>query len=290
MPEPVDTMAPLHFAKMNGIGNSILVLDLRGRRAPLSADAARRLGATPGLHFDQLMAIEPPRRPGTDAYVDIFNIDGSRSGTCGNGTRCIAWYLLRGESRDALLVETAGGLLPCRRLGPETFSVDMGPPRFGWRDIPLRDPVVDATAVTLPAPPAPALARFSAVSMGNPHAIFFVADADAIPLASVGPAIEHDPFFPERVNASFAQVLSRDAIKLRVWERGAGATLACGSAACATLVAGARAGLTARQARIDLPGGSLEVTWRADDHVVMTGGIELEHEGVLPPGALEAAA
>lgn len=287
---PTAPMLPVPFAKMNGIGNSILVVDLRAEGTSLSPELARQVGQMPTLHFDQLMAIEQPRTGGTDVFVDIFNIDGTRAGACGNGTRCVAWYILRNDDRNNLSVETAGGLLLCRRLDADTYSIDMGEPRFGWQDIPLCDPVTDTASVALTHPPLPELASFAAVSMGNPHAIFFVTKTDAIELTAIGPVVENDPIFPNRVNASFAEVLSRTHVKLRVWERGAGATLACGSAACATLVAGVRAGLLDRTARIDLPGGSLQLTWREDGHVIMTGGVELEHEGTLMLDAFEPAA
>ena len=247
----------------------------------------------PGLHFDQLMAIGDPQRAGTDAFVDIFNIDGSRAEACGNGTRCVAWAMLRHSDATNLLLQTAGGDLACTRLGETTFSVDMGEPRFGWRDIPLRDPVNDTRAVILsPLKGIPShLSRFSAVNMGNPHAVFFVKDASAIALAEVGPLIECHTIFPERVNVSFAQIMDRNHIIMCVWERSAGATLACGSAACATLVASVRAGLSERQARISLPGGDLSIAWReVDDHVIMSGDVELEYEGMLPARLMASAA
>lgn len=281
-------MVSVPFAKMNGIGNSILVVDLRGTESTMTGDVARRLGTEPRLHFDQLMAITAPRTVETDAYVDIFNIDGSPAEACGNGTRCVAWVLARASGAAEITIETAGGFLPARRVAETIFSVDMGPPRLDWREIPLAEEA-DTADVALRTPPNAALTRCSAVSMGNPHAIFFVPDAAAIPIERLGPAIEHDPVFPERANVSFAEILSPGAVKLRVWERGAGATLACGSAACATLVAAVRAGLTGREVRIGLPGGDLHVVWREDGHVVMTGGVELEHEGTVSIGALEPA-
>lgn len=274
---------------MNGIGNSILVVDLRETGTVLTGATAKAAGEQPTLHFDQLMAIEAPRRSGTDAFVDIFNVDGTRAGACGNGTRCVAWTMLRNSPRTDLLVETPGGTLACRRLGSRRFSVDMGAPHLDWQEIPLLEPVVDTAAVAMTDPPAAALARFSAVGMGNPHAVFFVADPTSIDLARLGPLLEHDPIFPDRANISFVRIVSRTHLRLRVWERGAGATLACGSAACAALVAGVRAGLTERQAQVSLPGGDLDIVWRtADQHVIMTGDVELEHEGVLPREVLDA--
>ncbi len=274
----------LPYAKMNGIGNAILVVDLRGRGG-LDGHAARRLGGVAGFGFDQLMAIRDPRHPGTDAFVDIFNRDGSVAGACGNGTRCVAWFLLRGQHRVEATVETAAGLLPCRKRDDATFTVDMGAPRFGWRDVPLRDPVENTGVVRLqpPSPLVEALGPASVLSMGNPHAVFWPDPArDAPNLGEIGPVLERHPLFPERANISFARVEAPDRIRLDVWERGAGLTRACGSAACATLVASARRGVSARDAEVVLPGGALRIAWRdRDGHVLMTGPVELEHEGTL---------
>ena len=274
-------MLSARYAKMNGAGNSILVVDLRAVDASMTGHVAQRLGAEPRFRFDQLMAICAARTAGTDAFVEIFNIDGTRAGACGNGTRCVAYVLAPTAGRE-IVVETAAGSLPCLQRDETRFTVDMGPPQLAWQDIPLRDPVASTAAVALAEPPSPSFATCAAVGMGNPHAIFFVPDPAAIDLAALGPVIEHDPVFPDRVNVSFATVQAPDRIELRVWERGAGATLACGSAACATLVAAVRAGLASRAARISLPGGDLDIAWReADSHVLMTGDVELEHEGVL---------
>ncbi len=279
------------YVRMNGIGNAILVADLRAGGA-MDGARALRLGREPGLSFDQLMALHPPRVPGTDAFVDIFNADGSRAGACGNGTRCVAWALLRGSDRVDTAVETEAGVLPCRRDGPLVFTVDMGAPRLGWADIPLGRPVADTRAVRLDPVPGTgfdaaagaALGPAALVSMGNPHAVFFLDPAAALPdLAALGPALEHHPQFPERANISFARVTDRASLRLDVWERGAGLTRACGSAACAVAVAAARTGRTGRQVAVDLPGGTLRIRWReADDHVLMTGPVEVEGEGLLP--------
>jgi diaminopimelate epimerase len=271
------------FLKMNGLGNEIVVLDLRAAPASVSAEEARAIGAAPGLHYDQMMVMHAPRTAGTDSFVKIFNIDGSLAGACGNGTRCVAYALLRDTDRRSLTIETAAGLLACTRTGDRDFSVDMGRPRFGWRDIPLAREQ-DTLSLDLRLPH---VARQGddlgpvAVSMGNPHAIFFVAHAGAYDITAVGPQFEHDPLFPERANISLAEIRARDHIKLDVWERGTGRTLACGTAACASLVAAVRRGLTDRRAHVTLPGGNLAVEWRADDHVIMAGPTELEHEGTL---------
>lgn len=277
-------LAGLRVAKMNGAGNEIVVLDLRGSQARVTPEDARAIGAAPGLHYDQLMTLHDPARFDAAAAMKIFNIDGSLSGACGNGTRCVAWELMRDGARRDLLLESDGGLLRVTRDADFSFTVDMGRPKLGWRDIPLSGDGADTARVALVPPVAGAPAEFSAVSMGNPHAVFFVSDAMAVNLARVGAAIETHPLFPERVNVSFAHARARDSILLRVWERGAGATRACGTAACATAVAGARLGLTDRAATLSLPGGDLRIHWReSDDHVLMTGPVELEFETTLDP-------
>jgi diaminopimelate epimerase len=280
------------FWKMNGLGNEIVVLDARGNTHQVGAADARAIGQAPGLHFDQLMVVEDPRQPGTDAFTTIFNIDGSQAAACGNGTRCVAWLLMRETPRNRLTIETAAGLLECRRTGEWTFSVDMGEPRLRWDEIPLRDPFFDTRNIELQIGPidAPILHTPSAVSMGNPHAIFWVDDVEAYDLSKIGPMLEGHPIFPERANISLAHVAARDHIILKVWERGAGLTQACGTAACAAVVAAARKGLTERKARVTLPGGDLFIDWRKnDDHVVMIGPVELEHEGRLSPAIFAGA-
>ncbi len=284
MRHPLDNRPIL---RMNGAGNEILVLDLRGLDHVLAPREARAIAAAPGLRFDQLMALHDPRAPGDDAFMRIYNVDGSLSGACGNGTRCVAWALAR-EGKARLSLETDAGRIETRREAETQFTVDMGRPRLDWRDIPLAQEA-DTRAVALAPPVAGAPAGFSAVGMGNPHAVFFVPDAAAIELETLGAALERHPLFPERANISFAQILARDDILLRVWERGTGATKACGSAACATLVAGARAGLTERRARLRLPGGDLNIDWRADDHVMMTGPVEFEFETRLTAALFEGA-
>jgi diaminopimelate epimerase len=283
-------LAGREIFKMNGAGNAILVLDLRGAGLLPSAEDARALARAPGLGYDQLMVLSDPQAAGQDAFMTIYNQDGSLSASCGNGTRCVAHYLAERSGAQTLQLATSAGPLAVRREGPLSYSVDMGPPRLGWSDIPLAGEGADTSRVDLGQfglPPA------SCVSMGNPHAIFFVPMIGAYDLAAIGPVLEHDPLFPQRANISLAQVLSRESVRLKVWERGTGLTLACGTAACATLVAGVRAGLTERRATIALPGGDLVIEWlAADDHVVMTGPVELEFSQILkdemfapePPG------
>ena len=271
--------------KMNGIGNEIVVLDLRDGTAITGTDA-RAIGRMPELAFDQLMAIEPALSPSCDAKLSIFNIDGSRAESCGNGTRCVAAVLRRDTGAVRFRFESDGGLLDVSCEDGDLITVDMGPPSFDWRRIPLSS-VADTAHVALEPPVAGAPNHFAALSMGNPHAVFFVDDIATIDLARVGPAVETHPLFPNRVNASFAQRISDTHIRLRVWERGAGATRACGTAACATLVAAARLGMTGRTATVSLPGGDLTIAWRAaDDHVLMTGPTEFEFERPLDPALL----
>jgi len=275
---------------MNGAGNKILVLDLRGGERPPTPDEARAIHRAPGLDYDQMMVLSNPRSAGTLAFVSIFNNDGNLAGACGNGTRCVADRLARETGADSLVVETSAGLIACERLGPWTYRVDMGAPRLRWNEIPLARPVADTRTVDVPLDGAPDVGPASVVNMGNPHAVFFVGDVAAIDLQRWGPRYETHQLFPEKANVSFAEVRSRDRIVLRVWERGVGATLACGSAACATLVSAARLGLAERAARIELPGGELLIEWReGDNQVLMTGPVEFEREVVLEQRIFEAA-
>jgi diaminopimelate epimerase len=270
--------------RMNGIGNEILVLDLRGAGLAVAPAEARAIARAPGLRYDQLMVLHEPRQPGADAFMRIYNTDGSLSAACGNGTRCVAYVLGRAGEGDALTLETDAGPVRTWRAGETRFTVDMGAPRLGWREIPLATDAPDTSNVPLSPPVQGAPAAFSAVNMGNPHAVFFVDDPLVLDLATLGPQLEHHPLFPERANISFAKVVAADEISLRVWERGTGETRACGSAACAVLVAAARAGLSARAARVRLPGGDLVIAWGPDDHVLMTGDVELEFETALEAG------
>jgi diaminopimelate epimerase len=270
------TLVGRRIVRMNGAGNKILVLDLRGGAALPSPAEARAINRAPGLDYDQLMMLTDPRRADTLAYVPIYNNDGSLAEACGNGTRCVADRLSRETGAMSFAVETERGVILCERLGEATYRVDMGPPRLGWLEIPIARAVQDTCAVDIPEAGAYGLAGL--VNMGNPHAVFFVSDVAAVDLAHAGPQIEHHPLFPEKANISFAQVLASDRVRLRVWERGVGATLACGSAACATLVAAARRGLAGRKAAIELPGGELIIEWSEDGHVRMTGPVEFERE------------
>jgi diaminopimelate epimerase len=287
------TLANHAFVKMNGLGNEIVVVDLRGEAGAISAAEARAAAQPAGAPYDQLMALHPPRTAGTAAYVRIYNSDGSQAGACGNGMRCVADLVSKESGKEALTFETEAGLLECwRGDAPSIWTVDMGKPRFGWRDIPLARAFPDTRAIELDVGPpgAPILHSPSAVSMGNPHAIFWVEDVDAYDLGTLGPALETHPLFPERANISLARAASAAHLIVRTWERGAGLTRACGSAACAAAVAAARLGRTGRAVTVTLPGGDLRIEWRAgDDHVLMTGPIAYEFEGRFDPALFAAA-
>ena len=281
------------FTKMNGIGNEIVVVDLREEKGSLGPAEARAIAAPGGIAYDQLMVLETPRLAGTEAYIRIYNNDGSEAGACGNGMRCVARRVFEATGKPALTFETRGGLLNCwRGPGEAMYTVDMGVPRFGWQDIPLAEEFRDTRFIELQIGPidAPVLHTPSAVSMGNPHAIFWVDDVDAHDLGRFGPLLENHPIFPERANITLAHIVDRDHIIIRTWERGAGLTRACGSAACATAVAAARLRRTNRKVTVTLPGGDLAIEWReGDDHVLMTGPVEYEHKGRFDAGLLAGA-
>jgi diaminopimelate epimerase len=269
---------------MNGLGNEIAVLDARERPLTLNASAVEAL-ATPekGIGFDQLMVLLPPRNPLADVYTEIWNADGSRVAACGNGSRCVAWYVMREMNRENLVIETEAGLLGAVSVGPNMISVDMGAPIFEWELIPMSERM-DTMRIELQVGPIddPVLHGPGVVSMGNPHCVFFVQDAELAPVEAVGPMIESHPLFPERTNVGFAEIVARDHIRLRVWERGAGLTKACGTGACAALVAAVRRRLCDRSAKVQVDGGMLQIEWReSDNHVIMTGAVALESEGNL---------
>jgi diaminopimelate epimerase len=283
----MSVLADRPFVKMNGLGNEIVVVDLRAQMQPVTTGDVRAAAQPNGVSYDQLMTLHAPRTPGTDAYVRIYNRDGSEAGACGNGMRCIAELLFRQTGRSALRFETRAGMIDCWKTDkPLTSTVDMGRPRFAWNEIPLAQKFEDTRAIELQIGPLhkPVLHSPSALNMGNPHAIFWVENVNEHDLGKFGPLLERHPMFPERANISLAQVCSRDHIKLRTWERGAGLTKACGSAACAAAVAAARLRRTGRHVAVTLPGGDLAIEWRErDDHVTMTGPVEIELEGRFDP-------
>lgn len=274
------------FAKMNGLGNRIVVADMRRRDDAFTADAARALNHQQDTAFDQIMAVHDARVDGTDAYVRIYNNDGSEAEACGNGTRCVVQALAAETGRKAFVFETLAGILKAEEGENGQVSVDMGVPRFGWQDIPLEEEFADTTGIELQIGPidAPILHTPSVASMGNPHAVFWVdRDVWSYDLERFGPMLESHPIFPDRANITVARVIDTEHIVIRTWERGVGLTEACGSAACATLVSAARKGLTGRAATVTLPGGDLHILWRDDDHVIMTGPTEWEFSGRLDP-------
>lgn len=295
----MSALAHRRFLKMNGAGNAIVVLDLRGTDIRVAAEEVRAIAAHPTSAFDQLMVIHDARTPGTDAALRIYNTDGSEAGACGNGTRCVAYAMLddpamaRPAESGRLTLETRGGLVSVKRMAERSFTVDMGRPRLKWDEIPLAEPFQDTRRIELQVGPidAPVLHSPAVVNMGNPHAIFFVdRDPETYDLARIGPMLENHPLFPDRANISLARVTGPDTITLRVWERGAGLTLACGTAACATMVAASRLRMIGRGATVTLPGGDLVIEWRADDHVLMTGPVALEWDGTFEPALFAGAA
>jgi diaminopimelate epimerase len=272
------------FLKMNGLGNDFVVVEARSAPFQPTADQVRAIAdRANGVGCDQLIVIEPPAPgEGVDARVRFWNSDGEEISACGNGTRCVGWLLMQASGQDQAVIETKAGKLYAQRAGERLVSVDMGKPGLGWRDIPLaREQDTRALDVTLYADAGLSTAP-GCVSMGNPHVVFFVPDIDAAPVKVAGPMVEHHPLFPEAVNVGFAQVIDRGRIRLKVWERGAGLTMACGTGACAALVAAARRDLTNRTAVLVLDGGELLIEWRDDDHVIMTGPAAVDFAGELP--------
>jgi len=269
------------FLKMHGLGNDFVVLDARGAAFDLTparrrAIADRRLG----VGCDQLIVLEAPTESDADVFMRIYNPDGGEAGACGNATRCVASVLMDERKTDQVTVQTISGLLESQKAGTAAdglpvISVDMGLARLDWRDIPLAA-AQDTLHVDLAVGP---LADPVCTNIGNPHATFFVAEANAIDLAGLGPQLEHHTLFPERANIGIAQILSPERLRLRVWERGVGITRACGTGACAALVAASRRGLTGRRAEVVLEGGTLEIFWRDDGHVVMTGPVATSFRG-----------
>jgi diaminopimelate epimerase len=269
----------MRYLKMNGCGNDFVIIDARSRGAlPLSVEQARAIAdRKTGIGCDQVIAVERSIRG--DAFMRIWNQDGGEVEQCGNAARCVAWMLMEEGGAASRRIETPGGMLYAERAGDKRITVDMGSPLLRWEEIPLAKPMdtvrLDYEIAGHTGP--------GAVNMGNPHVVFFVNEVRAIPIESLGPKIEHDPLFPQRVNVGFAEVRSPEQIRLRVWERGAGLTKACGTGACAAVVAAHRQNRAGRVVEVLVDGGSLEIEWRAgDDRVLMTGPVELEDTGELP--------
>jgi diaminopimelate epimerase len=276
----------LRFLKMHGLGNDFVIIDARGAGdanadGPVTPALAKALGDRHrGVGFDQLAVISSGGN--ADARISFWNSDGSRAGACGNATRCIADLLMAETGAATVALMSNNGLLAAERLADGRIRVDMGPAHTGWRDIPLAR---EMDAVSLPLPDEP-----GAVSMGNPHCVHFVADVTAVNLELRGPEVEHDPLFRDRTNVQFVQILARDRVRARVWERGAGVTLASGSSSCAIVVAGYRKGLLERRITVELDGGAIEIEYREDGHVLMAGPVAYVFEGRLLPEFLAGIA
>jgi diaminopimelate epimerase len=272
------------FRKMNGLGNDFVVLDARARPLGLSPDVVRAIAdRKEGIGCDQIIALEPSQH--ADVFMRIFNADGGEVGACGNAARCVAALLAAERGEPKVSIETESGVLGAVVNEDGSVTIDMGAPRFAWDQIPLAEPFHDTRRIELQVGPidAPVLHSPSAVNVGNPHCLFFVDDVEAHDLARFGPMLEHHPLFPERANISLVQVIGPDALKVRTWERGAGLTRACGTAACAAAVAAARRELVGRKLKVSLPGGDLPIEWReSDGHILMTGPYAFDYEGTLP--------
>ena len=270
------------FVKMNGAGNDFVVVNALETPFSPTADQARAIAdRQTGQGCDQLIALEPSQT--ADAFMRVWNADGGAVETCGNALRCVGWMMMQASGRDSVRIDTVGGSTVATRAGENRITVDMGPPGLDWTQVPLAE-AMDTRGIELQVGPidAPVLHTPGAVSMGNPHVVFFTDRLDDAFVIGSGSLIEHHPLFPQGVNVGFAHVLTRDHIRLRVWERGAGLTKACGTGACAAVVACARRGLTGRDVRVDVDGGELRIVWdETSDHVFMTGPVEVERTGML---------
>ncbi len=279
-------MNGIAFTKMHGLGNDFVVIDTRTTPVAVDRDRARAIAdRRTGVGCDQLILIEPPTSQAAQAFMRIHNADGGEVAACGNATRCVAALLMAETGSDTIAIETNAGILHATPHGDRSITVDMGPSATAWDQIPLAAPM-DTLHVDACAGP---LRDAVAVGMGNPHAVYFVAEADEVDVATYGRALELHPMFPEHANIGVAQILPADKverIRLRVWERGVGLTRACGTGACAALVAAHRRGLTGRQAVVTLDGGDLDITWAQDGHVHMTGPYDTSFQGRLDPTLL----
>ena len=275
----------MHFRKMNGLGNDFVVFDARHQPLAMTEDKARAIAdRTTGIGCDQLIVLEPSKR--ADVTMRIWNNEGMEVESCGNASRCIADLLFDEQNKTRATIDTRGGFLVAEKGGDKLVTVDMGAPRFDWQDIPLSEKFHDTRYIELAVGPAdaPLIHSPSVVNVGNPHCIFWVKSLDVVDLAKVGPMLEHHPLFPQRANITLARVDTKDHAEIRVWERGAGLTKACGTAACAVMAAGFRLRKFNRKATITLPGGDLHMEMReSDNHILMTGPVTYEFEGELPP-------
>lgn len=266
------------FLKMHGLGNDFVVIDARTEPfSPVPAETMAIADRRRGVGCDQLIAIEPARSAGAAAFMRIRNADGSEVAACGNATRCVASLLMSETGADDVVIETLAGLLRASRAAGAAVTVDMGQARLDWTEIPLAHPA-DTLKLDLSIG---GVAGPCCVGMGNPHAVFFVDDAETVDVAGIGPAVETHPLFPMRTNVEFAQVLAPGRIRMRVWERGTGVTQACGTGACATAVAAARRGLSGRTSVVVLDGGELTIEWAENGNVLMTGPAAISFSGRL---------
>jgi diaminopimelate epimerase len=279
-------MTALPFQKMHGLGNDFVVIDARDRAVPLNLSQRQWIAdRRRGIGCDQLIVLEPPQDRLADVFMRIHNPDGGEAGACGNATRCIAAKVMAEKGSHHAIVETISGLLDAEAVDGNKVAVDMGVVKLDWREIPVGE-ACDTLHLPLSLGP---LSNPVGVNVGNPHAVFFVPNAEQVDLSSLGPVLERNKLFPERANIEVAQIIAPDRIRMRVWERDAGITQACGSGACATLVAAARRKLTGRSATIVLDGGELVIDWLADDHVRMTGAWAESFRGEIDMGELERA-
>ena len=279
--------ATIPFRKMNGLGNDFVILDARAQPIEMTTEIARRIAnRSRGIGCDQVIVLEPSEK--ADAFMRIYNSDGSEVGACGNAARCVALLMAQETERTGITIETQEAVLRAEAASADCVTIDNGAPRLAWDEIPLAEPFHDTTGIELQIGPIdePLLHSPSVVNVGNPHAIFWVDDVQAHDLGRFGPLLENHPLFPERANISLAQITSRSSLKLRTWERGAGLTKACGTAACAAAVSAVRKRFTDRKVTVELPGGPLAIEWTDDNRVLMTGPAELEFEGALEADTL----
>ena len=277
-------MIPIRFHKMNGLGNDFVVLDGRARKLTVTEDKARAIAdRKSGIGADQIIMME--NSDVADVRMRIWNAEGGEVQSCGNASRCIADIVMTERKSAATTIDTTGGFLVGQRAGHLSVRIDQGKPRFDWDKIPLSEKFHDTRHIELQVGPidAPLIHSPSVVNVGNPHCIFWVKDLDVVNLGKVGPMIENHMLFPERTNVELAKVVSRDHVIISVWERGAGLTKACGTAACAVMAAGFRLKLINAECRITLPGGDLQMAVIPENgHVIMTGPLEYEYDADLP--------
>ena len=269
---------------MNGLGNDFVVFDARSAPVAMTEARARAIAdRRSGIGCDQLIVMEPSKR--ADVTMRIWNNEGAEVESCGNASRCIADLIFKEKKTTRATIDTKGGFLVAEKAGDALVTIDNGAPRFDWKDIPLSEKFHDTRHIELQVGPveAPLIHSPSVVNVGNPHCIFWVKDLDVVDLSKVGPMLEHHPLFPERANITLARVDAKDHVTIRVWERGAGLTRACGTAACAVMAAGARIRIIGRKATVSLPGGDLFMECReSDGHILMTGPVSYDFEGDLP--------